>query len=356
MIRRDGLDKLTGQVRYLADTPASDCWWGGTVRSPTARGRIRAIQFDPAINWTEFVVVDHRDIPGKNAGALFDDRQPVLAVDHVNHQHEPILLLAHPSKRALRHALAGIEVVIDPLPAALDFSADPTSGFTQLGDRNMFCEVAWVKGDPDAVLRASGLVVEGSYQTGGQEHYYLEPQGMEASLEDGVMVVRGSLQCPFYVRDALGQVLNRPSAGVRVIATPMGGGFGGKEDYPSMIAAHAALLALRSPRPVRLLYDRHEDLAATTKRHPARTRYRTAVSPDGELRAMQIDLLFDGGAYATLSPIVLERAALHATGAICGAARHGARSVLSHGRFRSLAEFLRTDAHDDARDERGENG
>ena len=314
MIRRDGLDKLTGQVRYLADTPASDCWWGGTVRSPTARGRIRAIQFDPAINWTEFVVVDHRDIPGKNAGALFDDRQPVLAVDHVNHQHEPILLLAHPSRRALRHALAGIEVVIDPLPAALDFSADPTSGFTQLGDRNMFCEVAWVKGDPDAVLRASGLVVEGSYQTGGQEHYYLEPQGMEASLEDGVMVVRGSLQCPFYVRDALGQVLNRPSAGVRVIATPMGGGFGGKEDYPSMIAAHAALLALRSPRPVRLLYDRHEDLAATTKRHPARTRYRTAVSPDGELRAMQIDLLFDGGAYATLSPIVLERAALHATG------------------------------------------
>lgn len=314
VIRRDGLDKLTGRLQYLADTPAAECWWGAAVRSPVARGRIREIRFDPAINWSEFVIVDHRDIPGQNTGAFFDAEQPVLAVDSVRHVHEPILLLGHRSRQALRRGVAGITVAIDPSPAALDFRALPSHELQQVGTDNVFCQADTVKGDPTSIMASATLVVEGSYETGAQEHCCFEPQGMEASIESGVVVVRGSMQCPFYVRAALERVLGRPGSDIRIISTPVGGGFGAKEDYPSSIAAHAALLALRAERPVRLCYDRREDMAVTTKRHPALITCRTAVSRQGEIEAMQIDLLLDGGAYRTLSPIVLERAMHHATG------------------------------------------
>src|SRR5205814_1542300 len=109
-------------------------------------------------------------------------------------------------------------------------------------------------------------------------------------------------------------IFDLPPEKVRIIQTETGGGFGGKEEYPSMIAAHAALLAWKSGKPVKLIYDRAEDMAATTKRHPSKTRHRTAVSKDGKLLAMDIDFVIDGGAYATLSGVVLSRGTIHAAG------------------------------------------
>ena len=99
-----------------------------------------------------------------------------------------------------------------------------------------------------------------------------------------------------------------------MIAEEVGGGFGGKEEYPSMIAVHAALLARAAGRPVRVIYDRHEDLAATPKRHPAIIRSRTGVMRDGTLVARDIEVVMDGGAYCTLTPVVLSRGVLHAAG------------------------------------------
>lgn len=314
MTRRDGLAKLTGRLKYLTDTPNAGCWWGAVVRSPVARGRIREVRFEQGIDWSEFIVVDHRDVPGQNAGALFDKEQPVLAVDTVRHVHEPILLLAHRSRAALRRGVAGITVDIDPLPAALDYRATPTDELHQVGKDNLFCQKNRLKGDPDRIMATATLVVEGSYETGAQEHYCFEPQGMEAAVQGSEMLVRGSMQCPFYVQEALERVLARSASDIRVVPTPVGGGFGAKEDYPSMIAAHAALLALHADGPVRLCYDRREDMAATTKRHPASVKCRTAVTPEGKIEAMEVELLLDGGAYSTLSPIVLERAVQHATG------------------------------------------
>src|SRR6185369_13929092 len=107
---------------------------------------------------------------------------------------------------------------------------------------------------------------------------------------------------------------NLPDAKIRVVQMETGGGFGGKEEYPSIIAGHAALLAWKAGRPVKIVYDRAEDMAATTKRHPSRTRHRTAVSRDGRLLAMDVDFTIDGGAYATLSPVVLSRGTIHASG------------------------------------------
>src|SRR5437899_8417335 len=122
------------------------------------------------------------------------------------------------------------------------------------------------------------------------------------------------MQCPYSAHRAVKVLLGLPADKVGVVQTETGGGFGGKEEYPSMIAGHAALLAWKSGRPVKLVYDRVEDMLATTKRHPGVIRHRTGVTRDGRLTAMDIDVLLDGGAYATLSAVVLSRGVLHATG------------------------------------------
>jgi CO/xanthine dehydrogenase Mo-binding subunit len=143
------------------------------------------------------------------------------------------------------------------------------------------------------------------------------------------------------VHKALVRLFGLPKERVRVVQAETGGGFGGKEEYPSMIAGHAALLAWKSGRPVKIVYDRSEDMVATTKRHPSRTRHRTAVTRDGRLVAMEIDFTIDGGAYETLSPVVLSRGTIHAAGPYdCPNVRIESRAVATnvppHGAFRGF--------------------
>jgi CO/xanthine dehydrogenase Mo-binding subunit len=185
------------------------------------------------------------------------------------------------------------------------------------------------------------VVVEGTYRTGHQEHVYIETNGVIAVPEDGGMTVHGSLQCPYYVHRALCELLALPEERVRVVQTETGGGFGGKEEYPSILAGHAALLARKSGRPVKMVYDREEDMLATTKRHPAVVRHRTGVARDGRLVAMEIDVLMDGGAYVTLSPVVLSRGCIHAAGPYrCDHVRIAGRAVMTNtppnGAFRGF--------------------
>ena len=164
---------------------------------------------------------------------------------------------------------------------------------------------------------------------------------LRASAES--VTVWGSLQCPYYVHKALVPIFGLPKDRVRVLQTETGGGFGGKEEYPSMIAAHAALLAWKSGKPVKMIYlIAPEDMAATTKRHPSRTRHRTALDRDGRFLAMDIDFTLDGGAYETLSPVVLSRGTIHAAGPYsCRSmsrirSRAVATNVPPHGAFRGF--------------------
>jgi CO/xanthine dehydrogenase Mo-binding subunit len=161
-----------------------------------------------------------------------------------------------------------------------------------------------------------------------------------ASPADGV-TVWGSMQCPYYIHKALMTLFALPPEKVRVVQMETGGGFGGKEEYPSIVAAHAALLAWKSGRPVKLVYDRAEDMVASTKRHPSRTRHRTAVDKDGRLLGMEIDFVVDGGAYCTLSPVVLSRGTIHSAGPYyCPNVRLTGRAVATnappHGAFRGF--------------------
>jgi len=331
MKRREALTKLTGRERYVDDLPLEGFLWGMTVRSPAPRGRIAAIRFAKGVDWSQFVVVDHRDIPGPNVVALIEQDQPVLAADVVRHVHEPVLLLAHPSRDAVRRAVRSVEIVVAPEPATLDFRVSP----------DVLKHLKIEKGDVARALAQAPVVVSGTYETGAQEHVYLETQGMIAYLEGDVLVVKGSMQCPYYVVKALQHALARDESKVRVIQTPTGGGFGGKEEFPSHIALHAALLGLKSGRPVKLIYDRGEDMAATTKRHPALVRHRTGLTRDGRLLAQDIEVVIDGGAYVTLSPVVLSRAIIHAAGPYaCDHVRIVGRAVFTNavpfGAFRGF--------------------
>ena len=173
------------------------------------------------------------------------------------------------------------------------------------------------RGAAKAALAKAEVVVEGTYETGAQEQLYIETQGVVAIAAPGKGVtVWGSMQCPYYVHKALGPVLGLPPEQVRVVQTVTGGGFGGKEEYPNVIAGHAALLSWKAGgRPVKLVYDRLEDMWATTKRHPSRTTIRAGFTRDGKLTGLGIAVDLDGGAYVTLTPVVLSRGTLHAGGA-----------------------------------------
>ncbi len=325
--RKDGIGKATGQARYADDLHFPGMLYGRTIRTTIPCGRLAAARL--GVDAAGFTVVDHRDIPGRNVIALIADDQPCLVEREIRHVAEPVLLLAHEN----REALLGASVILDEIPdtPVLDPEHSPTA----------FKKILIEKGDLSAGLARADHIIEGTYRTGHQEHVYIEPQGVIAVPEDGGMTVYGSIQCPFYAHRALTVVLGGAVSKVRVVQTETGGGFGGKEEYPSGLAAHAALLALKSGRPVKLVYDRVEDMVATTKRHPAIIRHRTGVTNDGRLVAMDIEVILDGGAYTTLSPVVLSRGAIHAAGPYrCENVRIAARAMFTNtppnGAFRGF--------------------
>jgi CO/xanthine dehydrogenase Mo-binding subunit len=325
--RKDGDGKVTGAALYVDDLTFPGMMYGTTIRSTIPCGDISAIRLP--FDTTGFVIAGAADVPGRNVVALIADDQPVLAERVIRHVAEPILLVAHEDRERVLDVRAEIEYVrhepvLDPL-------LSPTA----------FKTIRIDKGDIARGFADADVTVEGVYTTGHQEQLYIEPNGVIAVPEDGGVTVYGSLQCPYYVQKALKGVLGLPAEKVRVVQAETGGGFGGKEEYPSILASHAALLAMKAGRPVKMIYDRVEDLLATTKRHPSIIRHRTGVKRNGSLTALEIDVLMDGGAYVTLSPVVLSRGLIHASGPYrCDHVRIDGRVVMTNtppnGAFRGF--------------------
>ena len=342
VLRKEGRSKVTGRAQYVDDLAFPEMIHGVTVRSSIARGRIRGIRYGGGIPWNEFTIVTAADIPGKNEIAAIAHDQPCLAGEFINHPEEPVVLLAHPDKYLLEEARRGVQIDVEPLPAIFTIEDSLAKRVIISGEDNVFKSYRVDKGDVDAALASADVVVEGEYRTGAQEQLYIENQGMiaVANPTEGV-TVWGSLQCPYYVHKALVTLFGLPPEKIRVVQAETGGGFGGKEEYPSLIAAHAALLAWKSGKHVKIVYDRAEDMVATTKRHPSRTRHRTGVTREGKLVAMDIDFVIDGGAYVTLSSVVLSRGTIHAAGPYdCPNVRIRSQAVATnappHGAFRGF--------------------
>jgi CO/xanthine dehydrogenase Mo-binding subunit len=360
-IRKEGLAKVTGRAQYVDDITLPGMWHGATVRSTIARGRIKSITYDPAIDWSQFTIVTAADIPGENTIIHLTKDHVCLAAEFINHPAEPILLLAHKDKAVLHAAVEGVHIAYEELPGVFtiedsELGADGDESKVVWdhrghgGSANIFKTFLMQKSsqeEVDAAFAAADFIVEGEYRTGAQEQLYIENNGVIAEAfraADGGLesvTVSGSMQCPYYLVHALELVFNLPADKCRVIQTETGGAFGGKEDFPSVIGSHAALLAMKSGHPVKICYDRAEDLVGTTKRHPSRTRHRTAVSKDGKLLAGEIEIALDGGAYATLSAVVLSRATIHAPGPyhwphITVRAKAMATNIAPHGAFRGF--------------------
>jgi CO/xanthine dehydrogenase Mo-binding subunit len=375
-LRKEGRAKVLGATQYIDDLTLPNMWHGATIRSTIARGRIRSITFAPHIDWSQYAIVHASDIPGENTIVHLTKDHPCLAAHDINHVAEPILLLAHPEKSALLAAKAAITIDYEELPGIFTIEASEAAaeqndtaniiwpGSQHGGTPNCFKQYEMyasgaletkATGDADSTEDAlasafatADFIIEAEYTTGAQEQLYIENNGViaECDIDQATghvrgVTVRGSMQCPYYLVHALTLVFNLPAEKCRVIQTETGGAFGGKEDFPSVIGSHAALLAMKSGHPVKIIYDRAEDMAATTKRHPSRTRHRTAVSRDGKLLGGTIDIAIDGGAYATLSPVVLSRATIHAPGPynwphLRVRAKAMATNIPPHGAFRGF--------------------
>jgi CO/xanthine dehydrogenase Mo-binding subunit len=333
-LRREGPEKLTGLAKYADDLVFPGAWYGTTVRSTEPHARLLGIDLDPDFDWTKVAVVTAADIPGPNVVSLISDDQPILVPigGEIQHQAEAVCLLASADRDILRAAKRHVTLRTERL--------DPV--FDPLKSTKEFAHYTVGRGDVDAAMAQADLVIEGTYRVGHQEQLYIEGQAMIAvPRDDGGVTIHGSCQCPYYIHKAMTKALDMTPDQAVVIQTETGGGFGGKEEYPSMIALHAALLALKVRRPVRMIYDRHEDISATTKRHPAIVRHRTGVSRDGTLLAQDVEVVMDAGAYCTLSPVVLSRGVLHAGGPYrCENVRITGRSMVTNtppnGAFRGF--------------------
>jgi len=315
--RPDAIDKVRGDAKYVDDLAFPGMLHGWVVRSPLPHAKILGIDADSMqANSDVDCLVTHEDVPGSNVVHVIYDDQPALARDVVRYVGEPVALVAASSRKAAKLAAEGMHiqyeelpVVNDPIEALREDSPIIVSlAEVAEGGGNVFNEMVLYKGDADTGFAEADVIIESEYETGYQEHAYIETQGAIAVPEEGGgMAIYASMQCPFYVQRAVSKVLGLPMSKIRVIQTTTGGAFGGKEDVPSQICSLAALMAWKALRPVKLVLDRGEDVLTTSKRHPSRVRYRTGAKNDGTITAIDVDVILNAGAYQTLSSAVLWR-------------------------------------------------
>jgi CO/xanthine dehydrogenase Mo-binding subunit len=311
---------VLGSTCYAGDKTLPAMLHGVTVRTRVPRGILKGITYGDGLPWDEFTIVTAADIIGQNRVAAMVLDQPFLVGlgEEIGHPDQAVVLLAHPDRQLAEKARKAVTLEVGELPPVLDIQSSIDLVQVIHGTDNVLKECLVTRGDPDTMWARAAHIIEGEYRTGAQEHVYLETNGVlgwvEGEGDQRSVAVSGSIQCPYYVHGALKLLFDLPDDRVRVTALELGGGFGGKEDYPSVIAGHVALLAWKSGRPVKLIYDREEDMACTTKRHPSRTRIKAAFDADGKFLAIETDIVYDGGAYVTVSPVVTQRGTLASGG------------------------------------------
>jgi len=311
--RFDFDEKVDGRAQYCADIKLEQMLYAKTLRSEKARAKIASIEI-PHLP-PGYFIVDQNDIPGKNIVPIVYEDQPFLAPNRVNYIGEPILLVVGPDKPSILDILKKIKVNYEELKPVLSIAeAQELQEEYIFANKPCFVEYAYSKGNIAEAIKNSKFFIEDEFRTGYQEQAYLETQSMIGVYEDNRVTVYGSMQCPYYVKEALIQALGWPEDRIRVIQLPTGGGFGGKEDYPSIIGVHAGLAAIKAQKPVQLVLDRQEDISCSTKRHPAIIKIRSYIDDQDQITAQEIDIKTDAGAYAGLSSVVLQRLMYSASG------------------------------------------
>jgi CO/xanthine dehydrogenase Mo-binding subunit len=307
--KKDHKGKVSGQLAYISDVKVENMVYGVLVRSPIAYGKIKSIQLP---NFPEgYEAVGAEQIPGPNYVKIIKEDQPIFANEWVNYIGEPILMLVGEDLDILYRLVTEVKVEFEEhQPIYTLEEAIQQQSVTSMASYEFGESLETIS----AIEQNAHKIIEEEYDTGYQEHVYLEPQGMLAIYNDNEIVVQGSMQCLYYIKNALLNALACGDDEVNVVQSPTGGGFGGKEEFPSMMACHVAVAANTVKKSVMLVFDRSEDMVVTTKRHPARLRYRSALDQEGNILSMCVEVFLDGGANVGLSTVVLQRALINSAG------------------------------------------
>jgi len=302
VIKADHEIKVDGSAKYIADIKFNNSLHAKTLRSEKAKALIKNISI-PKLK-EGYYVVEGKDVPGLNKVKVIQNDMPIFADKEVNYIGEPILLVVGPELEEVIKILDEIKVEYE----------EDIPVFDMREAKEEFAKYEYEKGNIKDAFKKASRVIEEEFYTGYQEQAYLETQGVVGVYEDGKTSVYGTLQCPYYIKGAVIQALGCSDDKVRIVQTTTGGGFGGKEDYPSLIGAQVAVATNKTKKPVRLILERVEDMSFTTKRHPALLKYKTALDENNNIIGMDVDITLDGGAYETLSSVVLQRSLLCAIG------------------------------------------
>lgn len=308
----DSIEKINGSANYIDDIYLSNMYYARTVRSTKARAKIKNIHIPPLSD--NYFIVDKNDIPGKNIVKMILNDFPFFADNYVNYVGEPILLVVGPDKVVIDKIVNKIVIEYEESKPILTIEQSEYTNDYIYENNNIFADYSFEKGDISEIHDPECTIFEDVYETGYHEHVYMEPQGMIGIYQENKLSVYGSIQCPYYVKNALIDLLNINEKFVRVVQTTTGGAFGGKEEYPSLIAGHVALAAIKTKKPVKLIFDRKEDMLCTTKRHPSKIKIKTALNKENKIITADIDIKLDGGAYAGLSGVVLQRSMFASSG------------------------------------------
>ncbi len=315
--RIDAPSKVTGKLRYAGDMVMPGMLHAAVLRSPHAHARIVSIDTSAAASLPGVEsVITCDDVPGVDNFGVFVHDQPIMARGKVRYVGEAVAAIAAEDELTARRACALINVVYEPLPAIFDPDDAMKPGAPVVHDYapdNITKHIPIRKGDVETAFAECDLVIENTYETQQVEHAYLEPEAGLAYVDhDGVVTVLSPSQNITHHRHMLARIIAKPINKVRFIMSPVGGGFGGKEDmiYQGMLA----LLAMKTDKPVRLVFTREESIASTAKRHPARVHYRSGFTTDGRLHAVSLRMVSDGGAYGMSTEGVMRKAAILGAG------------------------------------------
>lgn len=302
VVKKDHIEKISGNAIYIADLKKDGLLQAKILRSTKAKAVIEDIILPKLPD--EYYVVDYKDVPGLNHVAIIVNDQPIFAENRVQYIGEAILMVVGPDLKEIDTILHDIQVVYKEEEPVLEI----------MDAKEFACSYSCKKGEPEQAFAKAANIIEEIFHTGYQEQAYIETQGMMAEFHDGKMSVYGSMQCPYYVKGAVKQAIGLDEEQVQIVQMTTGGAFGGKEDYPSVLGSQIAVAAFKTGKPVRILFDRREDMSVTTKRHPALMTYKTALDDQNHIIGMSVDITFNGGAYAGLSSVVLQRSMLTSIG------------------------------------------
>ncbi len=315
--RIDAPSKVSGRLKYAGDMLMPGMLHVQVLRSPHPHARIVAIDTSAALAMDGVeAVITSADVPGQDGFGVFVHDQPIMARDKVRYVGEAIAAVAAEDVLTAKRAVAAIKVAYELLPPVFDPDKAMRESAAVVHDYapgNITKHIPIRVGDVEQGFAESDLVVEEHYSTQAIEHAYLEPEAGVAYVDhDDVVTVVSPSQNITHHRHMLARIIARPISKVRFIMSPVGGGFGGKEDmiYQGMLA----LLAMKTMRPVRLVFTREESIISTAKRHPSRTTLRMGVMRDGRIRALAMRMVCDGGAYGLSTEGVMRKAAILAAG------------------------------------------